>query len=315
MPRLSSFKVSRFMGSLLGAMLALSTSGCLKNILIDGQLRSTRQGSEAVSTIQDYEVARSVSQGSLGTIEGMHSLRPENPDGLFMLTKAWSGSAAGFMEDDWDAAREKEDETLAEYNLLRLRSGHRRAKYYGIQLLKLHTRGFDEARKNHAKIREWLRKNFQHKSEAEDLLWVGFAWVSEVAASTDVPETVGELYVGAEIVRRSIELDETLSWGMGHTILGAYHARTALAELDEAKKHFDRALEINGGRFLSTKLNLATRYYCFKGDRAMYEKTLKEVVEAGDLLPEARLQNMIAKRRARRHLKSSVFQEDCGFTT
>lgn len=304
---------ARWVTVIFSAVLALGSSGCLKKILIDGQIKGTRQGSEAVSTIQDYEIARSVVQANLGQLEGMYGLAPDNPDGLFLLTKAWSGSSAGFFEDDYELALEKKDDDLAEYNLMRMRAGHARARYYGVKLLELHTFGFEEAKKNNDSIRIWLRKNFTQKSEAEDLLWTGFAWVSEVQASTDVPEVVGELYVGVAMVERSIELDEGLSWGLGHTILGAYHARNGVAELDESKKHFDRALEINHGRYLQTKLNLAYRYYCLMHDKANYEKTLKEVLDAGDVLPEARLENVIAKRKARRYLQSSVLQENCDF--
>ena len=64
---------------------------------------------------------------------------------------------------------------------------------------------------------------------------------------------------------------------------------------------------------ISTQLNYGSRYYCFKSDRANYEKMLNEVLAAGDPLPEARLQNLIAKRRARRYLENKLFQEDCGF--
>ena len=100
---------------------------------------------------------------------------------------------------------------------------------------------------------------------------------------------------------------------IAHTVLGAYHARTAMAELDESKAHFEKAIALNGGKFLPTKLNFAQRYYCAKGEKAAYEKTLNEVLAAGDDLPEARLQNVIAKRRARRYLGNKVWQEECGF--
>jgi hypothetical protein len=45
---------------------------------------------------------------------------------------------------------------------------------------------------------------------------------------------------------------------------------------------------------------------------ANYEATLKEVVDAPDALPEQRLQNTIAKRRARRYLGKSRMA-NCGF--
>jgi hypothetical protein len=262
---------ARWVSVIFGAMLALGSSGCLKKLLIDGQIKGTRQGSEAVSTLQDYEIARSVTQASLGQLEGLYGLAPDNPDGLFLLTKAWSGTAAGFFEDEYEIALDKKDDDLAEYNLLRTRAGHARARYYGIKLLTLHSFGFEEARKNSDSIRVWLHKNFTQKNEAEDLLWTGFAWVSEVQASTDVPEVVGDLYVGVAMIERSIELDEGLTYGLGHTILGANHARNGVAELDDSKKHFDRALEINHGRYLQTKLNLASRYYCLKHVKANFE--------------------------------------------
>ncbi|MFP6684174.1 MAG: hypothetical protein VB934_05650, partial [Polyangiaceae bacterium] len=47
-------------------------------------------------------------------------------------------------------------------------------------------------------------------------------------------------------------------------------------------------------------------------DKALYIKTLTDIVEAGDVLPEQRLQNTIAKRRAKRYLGADRI-ESCGF--
>jgi hypothetical protein len=49
-----------------------------------------------------------------------------------------------------------------------------------------------------------------------------------------------------------------------------------------------------------------------KVDKKNYVKLLTEVVKAGDVLPEQRLPNTIAKRRARRYL-SEKRMEACGF--
>ena len=90
-------------------------------------------------------------------------------------------------------------------------------------------------------------------------------------------------------------------------------ARPASEELGESIQHFQRALALNKGEFLPTKLNLAQRYYCAAGDRAKYEKALKEVIDAPDAAPDARLPNVIAKRRARRYLTHPLWQEECKF--
>jgi hypothetical protein len=291
----------------------MTATGCLKKILTDGQIKSTLTGSAGAQTIQDYEVAKAMAFAGLGQFEGMHYLAPDNPNALFLLTRSWAGVGYGFIEDDYEMAYEKEDEVNAEYHLSRARAAHTRARYYGIELLGLTADGFDGARKNVDTIRAWLVKNFDEEDQAETLLWAGYAWMAHSAVNRDTPEVISELFVGVAMIERSVELDEDLQYATGHTILGAYHARTAMAELDDAKKHFERALELNQGRFLPTKLNFAQRYYCFKGDRAMYDKLLNEVVAAPDTLPEARLPTVIAKRRARRYLMNDVWQEECGF--
>ena len=45
------------------------------------------------------------------------------------------------------------------------------------------------------------------------------------------------------------------------------------------------------------------RYYAVNvGDHELYRELLQEVLDAGDVLPEARLSNAIARRRAQRYL-------------
>ncbi len=302
-----------FGSGLLLLVLATSSSGCIKKLLLDGQIKGTRDGSGAVNTLHDYEVARGAAQAGMAQLEGMHKLAPSNTDALFMLTRGWAGLSFGFTEDDYERAYEAGDEVMSEYHLLRTRAGFQRAKYYGLELLAHHADGFNEAKRNQETIRKWLVDNFTDEDHAEDLLWAGYAWVGHVSASRSMPEAVGELFIGVEMVKRSVELDDTLVFGTGYTILGAYHARSPMAELDEAKAMFDKSLALTGGKFLPAKLNLAVRYYCFKGDKDAYVRTLNEILAAGDELPEARLQNVIAKRRARRYLGHRVWQEECAF--
>ncbi len=298
---------------LLTAGPALASSGCLKKALLDGQIKGTRTGSNAVNTLHDFEVAQAVARAGLGQLEGFHYLAPDNVDAVFLLTRGWAGATFGFTEDEYEIAVEKGDDLLAEYHRLRARAGYERARYYGIQLLGHTAQGFDQAKTNADTIAAWLKENFTEPSQAEDLLWAGYAWIGHISVSKDIPALVGELYVGVAMVKRSVELDEGAVYATGHTILGAYHARTAMAELDESRVEFEKAIALNGGKFLPTKLNFAQRYYCAKGDKPAYEKMLHEVLAAGDDLPEARLQNVIAKRRARRYLGNPIWQEECGF--
>lgn len=301
-----------FTGLLFAAALGASTTGCIKKMMLDGQIKGTRDGSAAVNTLQDYEIANQIAFAGIGQMEGMHRLAPNNLDALFMLTRSWSSVSYAFIEDQYEQYYEKGDDVLATYHLMRARAAYQRAIYYGLELLSHTADGFEQARRNQDTMRKWLTDNFTDQEDAENLLWTGYAWVGNVGASKDVPEVVGDLYVGVELVKRSIELDDTAGNGMGHIVLGAYYA--AMKEFDKSKAELDRANQINDGKFLSVQLNLATRYYCAKSDKENYVKTLNEILAAGDTMPSARLPNTIAKRRARRYLGSKVWQEECGFT-
>lgn len=301
------------LGILLAAGVTLGSTGCLKSVLLKGQIKGTRQASAAVNTLQDYGVAKAAAMAGMAQLEGMHWLAPGNPDALFMLARGWGGVAFGFIEDEYEQSYEAGDDLMAEYNRARARAGFERATFYGIELLKATADGFEDATTNADTMRDWLTEHFTEPEHAEELLWVGYAWIGRVSVSKDVPELVGELYVGVEMIRRSVELDRTAINAMGLTILGAYHSRTAMAELDESKKMFDQALAINEGNFLPTKLALATRYYCVKGDKENYYKILNEILAVPDPLPTSRLQNLIAKRRARRYIANPIWQESCGF--
>lgn len=301
------------LGALTAVALSLGTTGCLKKVLIDGQVSGTKDGSGAVDTLHDYEVARAVARSGLGTLEGLYKLAPDNEDAMYLLTKSWAGASFAFTEDDYEVAEEQKDDQLAAYHKARTRAGFERARFFGIQLLNTKAPGFEAARRNSETMRAWLTKNFRHAEEAPSLLWASYAWIGLVGIAKDDPAMVADLYVGVAIAERAAELDDKIEHGMVHILLGAYHARTAQSELDEAKTHFDLAMKINGGKFLSTQLSYAKYYYCAKSDRPTYEKLLNEVVAAGDPIPEARLANLVAKRRARRYLDNKIFQEDCGF--
>ncbi len=296
----------------LAFALSVGSTGCIKKMLLDGQLESTRKASAAVDTVQDYEVANAAAFAGIAQFEGLHYLAPENKDGLFLLTKGWTGATFAFIEDQMEQAEDAEDSDspLYAYHQGRARAGYDRAIAYGIELLEMTTPDFAAAKRNDATIKEWLDTFTEEDVPA--LFWTGYAWIARVNVMKENPELVSELFIGVAMIERVVALDETYMYGSAHTILGAYHARTAMAELDESKKHFDRALQISQGKLNLPKVQLAMKYYCMKADKESYVKTLTEVVESGDIFPEQRLSNNIAKRRAKRYL-SEKRMAACGF--
>jgi hypothetical protein len=274
----------------------------------------TKEGSEAFTTMHDFDLSREAAYGSLGQLEGLHLLVPDDKNGLFLLNRSWAAIAYAFIDDEREEAMVNKDEGDEEYQKARARAAFRRARFYGEELLNDRFTGYKEAQRNAETLKTWLNANYTDADLAEELMWLGFAIVGRVAFDTDNPEAVAELWVGVAMLERVVELDETVENGTAHTVLGAYHARSALAELDQAKKHFDRALEIHGGKILSTRLNLASRYYCMKRDQKNYLENLQLVLDAKDPIPPERLANAISMRRARRYLSHpEVFQKECAF--
>ena len=278
--------------SLLGAAaLSLGVAGCPpheyvmiqtgifpKPFIYHNTLQWTREGSASINTLHDYEIARGIAMSGLGQLEGLHHLVGEDKNGLHMLNRAWAGVAFGFMDDDREEALERKDEVMAEYHASRARAACKRARYYGEQLVREREDGYDAALKNAQTLQAWLIENYTDSDLAEELYWLGFSIVGTVSFDRENPAAVAELWVGVEILNHVVRLDETVERGMAHTVLGAYHARSAMAELDEAKKHFDRALQIQGGKVLNTQVSMAQTYYCMKRDKQSYTKTLEAVL-------------------------------------
>ncbi len=297
----------------IAAIVAMGSVGCVKQMILDGQIEATRKAATAVDAFSDYEAASSVAYSGLGQFEGMHYLAPENQDALHMLAQSWSSVAFAFIEDQMEEAEDVggSSSPLYLYQQARARAAYDRAIHYGLELLEARHAGFKTARRNDDTMKAWLASF--GKDDAPALFWTGYAWMAKTNVAQDEPAVVSDLFIGVALVERSVALDGGYLYASGHTALAAYHARSPLAELEDGKKEFELAISLTGGKALLTKVQYAARYHCLKGDRASYVRVLQEVLDAGDVLPEQRLTNTIAKRRAKRYLGDARMKRTCGF--
>jgi hypothetical protein len=301
----------------LAAFLSLGASSCVKKTLADGQIEAFRSASVVVDTIGDYELARAGAAAGIIQFEGMHALSVDNPNALFMLAKSWAGYGVGFAEDDMQVAQDAGDDDLVEYHRKRARMAYDRAVYYGVRLMTIQAPGFFEAKKNQEKLTKYIKENFKTKDDAALLLWTGQAWLLRAGLmagdENEGGAFVAELYVAIPMLERAIEIDESVGRYMGLVLLGAYHARSGMAEMDEAKKMFERALAKTERRDLVVQMVYATKYACAKGDPVLYQRLLNEVLQADDPDPDQRLENAIAKRQAKRWFGKHRVKDQCGF--
>ena len=306
---------ARIAAGVIAGALSLGSTGCIKQILLDGQIEGTRKASAAIEGFSDYEVAETAAFAGATQFEGMHYLAPDNEDALFMLTRTWTSLTFAFIEDKLEQAEDTEGENspMYAYQKARAVAGYDRAIHYGVQLLEKKAPGFEAAKKNDDTMKAWLAHFDDPGQDAETLFWTGYAWIGKVNILKDEPAAVADLFIGVAMMERVKQLHHDYLFGSVHTILGAYHGRSPMAELDEAKKEFDAAIAVTGGKALLAKFQLAAKYYCTKSDKENYVKTLNEVIEAGDVFPEQRLTNAIAKRRAKRYLGKERMMRMCGF--
>jgi hypothetical protein len=310
---------------------SLGSTGCIKKILAKGQIKSTRDGSAAFQTTADYETARFASSAGLAQFEGMHLLVPEDDNAYYLLIRGWGSQAFAFIEDDLETAILKGDDDEIAYHRSRAKAAYTRAVNYGIEWMASKHEGAKAAidSGNEKSVQDYAAR-FDDVEDADFLFWTGYAWMARANVDKADIGGVGQVFVGRTFVERALALQPEIERGSGWVLLASYYARTGYNTLGEesfakSKELFERAAQINGGKILLGRVQMARSYACrMKDDSegrkesfALYMKLLTEVIEADDPLPEARLTNTIAKRKARRYASKKwieeVAREDCGW--
>lgn len=139
-----------------------------------------------------------------------------------------------------------------------------------------------------------------------------FTYASAVAGQIQARRgewsAVADLPKAEAMMERVVALDEGFEGGQAHLYLGIMRTQLppSLGGRPElGKRHFQRAIELSGGRNLVAKVELAERYARMVFDRELHDRLLREVLEAEAAEPGMTLSNTLAQRRAKRLLDSS----------
>ena len=276
----------------------------LKNIATQASARMFYNATPAIDQESDVALAREASLSSLKVLEGLYLQSPKNKQVLLLLTRAYAGFAYGFTENrilenrGINAAETQEAETRA-------RLFYARGKRYGIELLSLNS-NFAKALNQNTETFEKALQSFT-KKDTETLFWTAFAWGNHLNANRDSVEALGDLPRVEAMMRRVLALDENYYYGAPHLFLGAYYGgrpKMLGGDPDRAREHFEKAIQIGGGKYLMSQVSMAQFYAVQIQDSALYQKLLQEVLSAdAAALPEQRLSNELAKIRAEILLK------------
>ena len=146
------------------------------------------------------------------------------------------------------------------------------------------------------------------RKQLDALYSYAVAWLSNLQATSEDWTTVAELPWVEAVLERALALDETYGKGAIHGYLGILNSLRPPAlggHPDIAKAHFERAIELSGGRDLSIKVEYARRYARLVFDQELHDRLLNEVLNAPAEAPGYTLFNVLAKQEARELLATS----------
>jgi predicted anti-sigma-YlaC factor YlaD len=140
------------------------------------------------------------------------------------------------------------------------------------------------------------------KKDVPLLYWTAASWGSAIALGIDQPDLVIDFPTVRAIAERALALDE--QWGRGavpELMISLDSLPEALGgNVEHARQHFARAVEIQGGLSASPYVALAAGVAVPAQNRAEFQKLLDQALAVDvNKDPSNRLVNLIAQRRAR----------------
>ena len=265
---------------------AIFLQGCIQQIAIRSMTDIMDYGFEAYYQETDLEFAREGMAGNMKLLEALIKGDPENDRLLLLASQGYGAYAMAFAEDD---------------SIERARIFYLRGRDYGLRALGEHAALVAASQGDYKIFKQALEPLATEDVPA--VFWTAFGWGgyvnitrTDLAAFADLPKVTAMMNFVAE-------RDSGFYYGGAYLFLGAIEGTTPPmlgGKPERSKEYFEKALEMNKGKFLLTYIYYAQTYAVQVQDQELFEKCLTIVEEApSDILPEARLPNAVAKNKAR----------------
>lgn len=289
-------------GKALGLALLLgffTLQGCSLNRFAANRLGDAlARGSSVYASDDDPDLVGAAMPFGLKTIESLLVESPHHKGLLLAASSGFTQYAYGFVQTEADFV---EDTDLKRATALREQAGrlYRRAMGYGVRGLEEVNPGWLQALRTdpHAAL-----ARFQ-KADVAQLYWTAAAWGSMISLNKTDTELGADLPQVEALMHRALELDEGFALGAIYDFYIVYEgARPAAAggSVERARASLVRALQFSEGHRAAPLVSFAETADVGIQDRAEFEKLLHQALAIDvNALPEQRLANLIAQRRAR----------------
>jgi len=134
------------------------------------------------------------------------------------------------------------------------------------------------------------------------------AWSALIERNRSDWSLVADLPKVKVLLERILVLDERFDSGQAHLYLAVIESQLPAAlggRPDDARRHFERAIELSAGRNLIAKVEYARHYARLVFDRKLHDRLLHEVVDAKPEEKGLTLSNVYAQQQARALLDTS----------
>ena len=221
-------------------------------------------------------------------IDGMVEALPDNKRLLISAAQLYASYASAFIQD--------EDQIYAT-------ALYARARDYALRALEQNgfknpaTRPFDDFE---------IGLYDLGKNDVPYIFWAASCWGSWISLNRGSMEAMAELPRVELLMKRVLELDEAFYYGGAHIFMGVLDAskpRVAGGDLDRARDHFLKAIELGDGKFLMARIYYADSYAKKAFDRELFISILENVLATpADITPELTLLNTVAHTKAKEML-------------
>jgi len=256
----------------------------------------------SINSDNDPELVREAVPFALKTYESLLESLPNHGPLLLASCRGFTSYAYGFLATDADIIRYK-DRAAAKALDERVLNMYLRAHGYCERALEERFKG----------VTEKLLKDPSNalskakKDDVELLYWSAASWGLAMSLN---PDTLAIDFPAVRaLTERALALDESWYYGALHELSIVLDSQELLGGSQEnARKHFDRAVELQKGLSPGPYVSLAMGVAVAKQDRAEFEKLMNMALAVDpNAKPSERLVTILLQRRAKALLEQAEF--------
>lgn len=278
-------------------MVALLIGGCsIQNLAINALADSLAASGDVYASDEDPALVRDALPFALKTIEGLLAEKPDHRSLLLSACSGFTGYANAFVQVEAEML-EEDDYRESERQYARALALYLRGRDYCFRSLELEWPGIvDRLSKDPTAAAEVFARQ-----DVDVIFWTGAAWGSAIAIGMDRPDLVADFPAVRALMNRALVLDESYDHGSIHGVLIALNSlpESLGGSPDQARFHFERAVELSDGLSVGPYVSLAESVVVAEQDWQEFRDLLEAALAIDpNKAPSIRLLNTIGQQRA-----------------